>query len=188
MIKQIRSTQAGKGLVDSADQALQRTEAALWQASYQGSLPIPCDTSPCTERMVKNFGRKMDMQEPVAFILEHVLPQLKQVHTLDSMVLHITCSARKMGLADKFIQLAQSCARQVVLPEEEGCCGFAGDRGFTHPELNGAALANLKEQIPAGCKDGYSNSRTCEIGLSRHSGIPFRSIAYLIDLCYEAAE
>ncbi len=179
---------ASKGLVDAAEQALQRTEAALWEASCQGSLPVLCDTSPCTERMVQNFSQEIKLQEPVEFILEHVLPHLKQVHTLDSMVLHITCSSRKMGLADKFLQLAQSCAKEVILPEEEGCCGFAGDRGFTHPELNGAALANLKKQIPAGCKNGYSNSRTCEIGLSRHSGIPFRSIAYLIDQCYEAAE
>ncbi|MCP3670402.1 MAG: 4Fe-4S dicluster domain-containing protein, partial [Gammaproteobacteria bacterium] len=179
---------ASKGLVEAADRSLHQMENALWNASGQGSLPILCDTSPCTERMPSNFSREVQLQEPVAFILEHLLPHLKQVKTLDSMVLHITCSARKLGLAERFLQLAQSCAKEVIIPKEEGCCGFAGDRGFTHPELNAAALCNLKSQIPAGCVNGYSNSRTCEIGLSRHSGIPFRSIAYLVDECYEAAE
>ncbi|MBT3014729.1 MAG: hypothetical protein KME63_03160 [Candidatus Thiodiazotropha sp. (ex Clathrolucina costata)] len=48
----------------------------------------------------------------------------------------------------------------------------------------GCDLSRLKRQIPGDCKQGYSNSRTCEIGLSRHTGIPYRSIAYLIDYCY----
>ena len=30
---------------------------------------------------------------------------------------------------------------------------------------------------------GYSNSRTCEIGLETNSGIPYESIVYLIDKC-----
>jgi D-lactate dehydrogenase len=54
------------------------------------------------------------------------------------------------------------------------------------PELNASALSRLKQQLPAGCDQGYSNSRTCEMGLSRHAGIPYRSIAYLVDRCYAA--
>jgi D-lactate dehydrogenase len=64
-----------------------------------------------------------------------------------------------------------------------GCCGFAGDRGFSHPELNAAALAPLAAALPAGCREGFSASRTCEIGLSLHSGIPYRSLAVLVDRC-----
>ena len=92
-----------------------------------------------------------------------------------------------MGLEEDFIAVASSCAKSVFLPEEEGCCGFAGDKGFNVPELNASAMSRLKQQIPAGCDQGYSNSRTCEIGLSHHSGIPYRSIAYLVDRCYTAA-
>lgn len=33
----------------------------------------------------------------------------------------------------------------------------------------------------AGCSDGYSTSRTCEMSLSNHSGINFRGIVYLVD-------
>ena len=81
-------------------------------------------------------------------------------------------------------QLASRCAETVVQPEEKGCCGFAGDKGFTHPQINASALKRLREQIPAECSMGVSNSRTCEIGLSRHSGIPYQSIVYLVDQCF----
>ena len=33
----------------------------------------------------------------------------------------------------------------------------------------------------AGCTEGVSNSRTCEIGLALHAGIPYRSIVFLAD-------
>ena len=53
---------------------------------------------------------------------------------------------------------------------------------MTHPELNAWALRKLKDQV----KDipvGYSNSRTCEIGLATNSGIPYVSIAFLVNSC-----
>ena len=50
-------------------------------------------------------------------------------------------------------------------------------------ELNAAALADLGVQVPAETTSGYSNSRTCEIGLSLHGGVPFQSIVYLVDRC-----
>ena len=40
------------------------------------------------------------------------------------------------------------------------CCGFAGDRGFTFPELNRYGLRKLRPQIEAEhIEVGYSNSR-----------------------------
>ena len=96
---------------------------------------------------------------------------------------------RKMGLADTIISLAKLCSTHVIIPEEVGCCGFAGDRGFTYPELNSYALRKLRPQIEAsGVAIGYSNSRTCEIGLTTNSGIPYVSIAYLVDQCTKRAE
>jgi D-lactate dehydrogenase len=86
-----------------------------------------------------------------------------------------------MGLENKLLSLAKMCAKEVVVPDEVGCCGWAGDRGFTHPELNASALKPLKKQLPGDVKDGYSTSRTCEIGLSLHSGISYKSIVYLVD-------
>ena len=89
-----------------------------------------------------------------------------------------------MGLEGKIAALAKACAEQVGIPEKVGCCGFAGDRGFSYPELNESALAELRPAVlQGGATSGYSNSRTCEIGLSLHSGIHYRSILYLVEQC-----
>ncbi|NNF83625.1 MAG: hypothetical protein HKM29_00540, partial [Deltaproteobacteria bacterium] len=71
----------------------------------------------------------------------------------------------------------------VVVPDRVGCCGVAGDRIFFFPELNESALSELRDGLPAGCRSGYSSSRACEIGLSLQSGLPYQSIAYLVDRC-----
>ena len=53
---------------------------------------------------------------------------------------------------------------------------------MTHPEVNAYALRKLRPQMEkAGVAIGYSNSRTCEIGLTENSGIPYVSIAYLVN-------
>ena len=56
---------------------------------------------------------------------------------------------------------------------------MAGDRGMRFPELTGAALQHLN--LPANCADGYSSSKTCEMSLSNHAGIPFKGLVYLAD-------
>ena len=177
-----------KGYVPSAESAVRRLQESLWQASEQGRLPVLCDTSPCTARMQAQFDKDLKIYEPVGFIRRFLLPELEQVAQVDSIALHVTCSAKKMGLEEDFYTVASACAKSVFIPEEESCCGFAGDKGFHTPELNASALSRLKQQIPEGCDQGYSNSRTCEMGLSRHTGIPYRSIAYLVDRCYAARE
>lgn len=48
-----------------------------------------------------------------------------------------------------------------------------------YPELTGSSLQHLN--LPETCSDGYSTSRTCEMSLSNHSGINFRSLLYLVD-------
>jgi D-lactate dehydrogenase len=44
-------------------------------------------------------------------------------------------------------------------------------------------LRHLAEQVPADAKRGFSTNRTCEIGLSAATGIPFASILYLVEEC-----
>ena len=59
---------------------------------------------------------------------------------------------------------------------------MAGDRGMRYPELTGSSLQHLDGMMQEhGCSDGYSTSRTCEMSLSNHSGVHFRSLLYLID-------
>jgi len=172
-----------KGMPDIADAKTAELEAALWKASEQGALPVLCDQSPCLHRMREHIT-KMHLYEPAEFIHDVLAPYL-EFHPVDKPVaVHVTCSTRRMGLADKIIDLARMCSRSVTVPAEVGCCGFAGDKGFMYPELNRWALRKLRPAIEAaGVREGYSNSRTCEIGLTDHSGVPYKSIAYLVHEC-----
>lgn len=172
-----------KGMMDIADRKTRELEEALWEASQQGRYPVLCDQSPCLHRMRETIQR-MKLYEPAEFIYTFLRERLTFTPIDRPVALHITCSMRKMGLANTLIDLARLCSTKVFIPEEVGCCGFAGDRGFTHPELNAYALRKLRPQIEEhNIQIGYSNSRTCEIGLTTNSGIPYVSIAYLVDEC-----
>ncbi len=174
-----------KGMLDIADRKTAELEAALWEASEQGRYPVLCDQSPCLHRMRETI-RRIKLYEPAEFIYTFLRDKLVFTPIDRPVAVHITCSMRKMELADTIIALARLCSTKVIVPEEVGCCGFAGDRGFTYPELNAYALRKLRPQIEAaGVSIGYSNSRTCEIGLTTNSGIPYVSIAYLVDQCTE---
>jgi D-lactate dehydrogenase len=172
-----------KGFQRQADEKAAELNRALLAASEGGRYPVLCDTSPCTERMHRTLDARLKIYEPVAFIRHHLLPRLPVTPVDASVALHVTCSARKMGLADTFVAVARQCAAGVVVPDRVDCCAFAGDRGFSFPELNRSALTHLRPAVAGRCCDGYSNSRTCEIGLSEHSGIHYRSILYLLDEC-----
>ena len=172
-----------KGMLDIADRKSAELEAALWEASEQGKYPVLCDQSPCLHRM-RECIKKMKLYEPAEFIYTFLKDKLVFTPTNRPIAVHVTCSTRKMGLANTIIALAKMCSTKVLVPEGVGCCGFAGDKGFTHPELNSYALRKLRPQIEKeGIQIGYSNSRTCEIGLTTNAGIPYVSIAYLVDEC-----
>lgn len=175
-----------KGMLDIADRKSAELEAALWEASEEGAYPVLCDQSPCLHRMRATI-QKMKLYEPAEFIYTFLRDRLEFTQTDTPVAVHITCSMRKMGLADTIVSLARLCSSNVLVPEEVGCCGFAGDKGFTHPEVNSYALRKLRPQIErAGITVGYSNSRTCEIGLTTNAGIPYVSIVYLVDKCTQA--
>ena len=171
-----------KGFFETADQKSSELEKALSAASAGGQYPILCDTSPCLYRM-KRVMPALKLYEPVEFIHDFLLNRLTFNQLKETIALHVTCSSVKMKLKEKFSTVAQACAENVILPKDVHCCGFAGDRGFSFPELNRSALASLKDSLPEDCQAGYSNSRTCEIGLSLHSGISYQSIVYLVDKC-----
>ena len=172
-----------KGMLDIADKKTAELEDALWEASEQGKYPVLCDQSPCLHRMRKMITR-MKLYEPVEFIMTFLRERL-DFHPIDrSISVHVTCSTREMGLADQLIELACLCSTNVLVPVGVGCCGFAGDKGFSNPEVNRYALRKLRSQVEANkVVYGYSNSRTCEIGLQTNAGVPYMSIAYLVNEC-----
>ena len=176
-----------KGFITQADRKSKELSDALLMASDNGKVPVLCDTSPCLYRMRAMSDKRLQLLEPVEFVLTYLLKRLKFTQLDVKVAVHPTCSTRKMGLEAKLEQLARACAREVVLPQEIYCCGFAGDLGFKYPELNASALKDLQSHVCT-CEAGYSTSKTCEIGLSLHGGIPYRSILYLVDEASEPME
>ena len=171
-----------KGMLDIADRKSAELEAALWKASEQGKYPVLCGQSPCLHRM-KKVMKKMKLYEPAEFIMTYLKDRLDFHPTDKPIAIHITCSTRQMGVDKDMIALAKLCSNNVLIPEGVGCCGFAGDRGFTFPELNRYGLRKLKPQIEKNkIEVGYSNSRTCEIGLEANTGIPYLNIVHLVNI------
>lgn len=174
---------ASKGLEADADRKSAELEAALLKASNNGEYPIVLDASACSLRMKTFLAQRLKVYDLVEFAHDALLPRLMLHKKTDPVLVHLNCSARRMGFESKLRQLASACADQVVLPAEVKCCGFGGDRGFVVPELNAHALRKLHADVPAGCCGGYSSNQTCEIGLTNATGLPYRSIVHLLDEC-----
>ena len=172
-----------KGLVDAADAKAAELEAALADASEGGRRPIVFDTSPCAWRMKKFLHGRLAVTDSVDFVHDTLMPRLSIERQAQPVAIHPVCSVRKMGSVDKLAKIARACSEKVVAVDDIQCCGFAGEKGFTRPELNEFALRHLKSSLPGDVKRGYSSSRTCEIGLSEMSGLPYSSILYLVERC-----
>ena len=172
---------ASKGYTLQADEKRQELLAALIKASRGGLDPIYCDTSPCTLRLVQDLkDTRLDLYDPVRFIRTHLLDKLTFTPQQEPIAVHVTCSTQHLGESQALVELARLCSVNVVIPEGIHCCGFAGDKGFTTPELNAHALRSLKDAVQH-CNEGISTSRTCEIGLSQHGGIDYHGLVYLVD-------
>ena len=172
---------ASKGYAEQAESKRREMIDALLEASRGGLDPIYCDTSPCTLRLVQDgLDSRLDLFDPVRFIRTHLLERLEFTPQDKPIAVHVTCSTQHLGEAQGLIDLMRRCTREVVVPEGIHCCGFAGDKGFTTPELNAHSLRSLKDAVQI-CEEGISTSRTCEIGLTQHGGIDYHGLVYLVD-------
>lgn len=172
---------SSKGFKEEGLKKAKELEAALFVASQNGKYPVLFDMSPCFYTFHDYFkGSQFDIYDPIEFMLRFVMPQLRVRNKKKVVTVFPVCSVKKIGMEEQLLELSKLCADEVKLVES-ACCGFAGDRGFTYPELNKHGLRHLAEQIPLECTDGYSTSRTCEIGMSEQANINFKSIFYLID-------
>ena len=169
---------SSKGYVEAGKRASDQLKAALIEASENGKYPILCDTSPCLYTMHTNMDGELKLYEPAEFIKEFILGKISLKKLDRKVAIFAVCSAKKLGVDTTLADIARQCATEVVVVDSN-CCGFAGDHGFTNPELNDYGLRMLRGQV-SDCEIGYATSRTCEIGLSKNGGIVFKSIVYLV--------
>ncbi len=183
---------SSKGYTKAFQETLHRTIERFWAWSQEGQLPVILDSSSCaytllTARkwLIPEDRQKYDrlaLFDPVDFVFSRLLPVLPHKQLDVSVVLHPNCSAVKLGLADTMAQVGRACARQVTIPTNLKCCGFAGDRGLLYPELTESASFFEAEEVKQQSYDGYyASNLTCEMGMSLATGKPYRSILYLVE-------
>ena len=78
--------------------------------------------------------------------------------------------------------MAGALAEEVYTPPSAFCCGFAGDRGFLHPELPEAATADEAAELSGRNFDAHlCSNRTCEIGLQQGTGASYESFVFTLE-------
>ncbi len=164
----------------------------LWEWSGEGTLPVVIDAASCTGAIAdpaegvlteENADRlaQMEIVDSVAWALR-LLPDLEIGEKVASATAHPTCATRRLGLAPALRTLAEALAEDVFIPPSATCCGFAGDRGITHPELTASATRPQAEELEGRRFDAcLSSNRTCEIAMTRATGEPYESALILLE-------
>jgi D-lactate dehydrogenase len=179
---------SSKGFGDAHAHKANEMVARLWAWSGEGALPIVVDAASCTGAIVEpgvgtlteeNASHLAELQilDCVAWAHDRLLPDLDILRRLDSAAIHPTCATNRQGNSRRLAALASAIATDVHQPPTTTCCGFAGDRGITHPELTAAATRAEAGELAGRTFDAYlSSNRTCEIGLSRATGHTYESV------------
>ena len=170
---------SSKGFVKAGDMLGNNLIDELLNASEGGKLPIVCDMTPCLYTIKSSAPQTLKLYEPAEFAKLYLLPNLNITKLDRSIAVFTVCTSKKLGVDSTIVEVAKQCAQKVKVIESN-CCGFAGDKGFYTPELNDWGLRELRIQVK-NCTEGYATSRTCEVGLSEHSGITFKNLLYLVD-------
>jgi D-lactate dehydrogenase len=184
---------SSKGFGDAHRHKANEMVERLWGWSGEGALPIVVDAASCTQGIAdpgdgvlseENAGRLagLEIVDSVAWAHDRLLPWLEVGEKAGSATVHPTCATRHMGLAPRLRSLADALADEVYVAPSATCCGFAGDRGISHPELTEAATRPQAEELSGRDFDAHlSNNRTCEIGLSRATGADYESVILLLE-------
>ncbi|MFG2594385.1 FAD-binding and (Fe-S)-binding domain-containing protein [Streptomyces sp. NPDC048462] len=164
-----------------------RIVEAAWGWTAGGKLPLVVDASSCTLGIAhevvpyltednRALHRELNIVDSLVWAADELLPELTVLRRTGSAVLHPTCSMEHLGDVEHLRAVAQACAREVVVPDDAACCGFAGDRGMLHEELTASATAKEAAEVNTREYDTYlSANRMCEIGMDRATGRSYYS-------------
>ena len=162
----------------------ERVRTVLADATRGTKLPVIVDASSCTEGfMAMVEGTGIEVVDSIAFTAEHLADKLTVKQKQESVTIHPTCSSQHLGLMPAIEAVAKLAAEDVAIPHNWGCCGYAGDRGMLHPELTASATAReASEAQGIDAEHHVSSNRTCELGMTRATGKPYRHVLELLEL------
>lgn len=182
-----------KGLISGYDHMKRLVAESLRVATGGGVIPVICDASSCTEglRILLDAANEegIEVQDAVEFADRVLLPALPaSTKKVPSVTLHPTCSSIHLGLGDALARVSSAAADLVIVPDDWGCCAFAGDRGMLHSELTASAtLQEALEAVAADTSVYASLNRTCELGMTRATGREYRHVLQLLDAATSGA-
>jgi D-lactate dehydrogenase len=155
----------------------------LRRATEDGRLPVVVDAASCTEGLeVLLADAGVQVLDAVAFVDDVVLPRLPEARRVPSLVVHPTCSSTQLGINPALLRVAAAAAEQVVQPDDWSCCAFAGDRGLLHPELTAMATAPEARSVAGHDAAAHASvNRTCELGMTRATGHPYRHLLEVLE-------
>ena len=174
-----------KGHLDGHARMAAVVRTALTAATDGGRLPVVVDASSCAEGLGV-LTPEFTVVDALDFVAQHVAPRLPVTRPVPAVVVHPTCSTTELGSTAALVALARLVSDDVTVPIDWGCCAFAGDRGLLHPELTASATAPEAAEVARlagrGIPTAYvSANRTCEIGMHRATGQPYRHVLELLD-------
>ncbi|MGO2584378.1 MAG: FAD-binding and (Fe-S)-binding domain-containing protein [Brachybacterium tyrofermentans] len=174
---------SSKGMTGAKEQMREQVRTALLTASHDGELPVIVDATSCTEGILGALeGTGIEVLDAITFVRRHLLTRLTVREPAGSVTVHPTCSTTHLGATDDLVAIAEAAARDVVVPVDWGCCGYAGDRGMLHPELTASATRAEAAEIAQRETDWYvSSNRTCELGMQAATGKPYRHVLELLE-------
>ena len=171
---------------DVHERAVKDLHDALMKASQNGKYPIVIDHSACFNHAFKHMP-DLEINDISEFLCKFVVPRLDITKCDERVIVHKQCKIKVLGKSQYIEDLARLCSDNVFNIKSFACDGFAGQKGFFTPELNKCATKDLASEVAEyGATLGVSSSSTCEIGLGESGGIPFVSVAYLLDRCSKA--
>ncbi|WP_419993314.1 FAD-binding and (Fe-S)-binding domain-containing protein [Streptomyces boninensis] len=160
---------------------------AAWGWTAGGKLPLVVDASSCTlgiahdvvpyltEENLK-LHAQLTVLDSIVWAADELLPHLAVTSTVKSAVVHPTCSMRHLGDEAQLTAVAEAVADEVVVPDDAGCCAFAGDRGMLHQELTASATAREAAEVTSRPYDAHlSANRMCEVGMDHATGRSYYS-------------
>jgi D-lactate dehydrogenase len=186
---------ASKGFPAQAERAAGRSTAALLAAAAGQAAMLVTDTSSCAAQLEgvaalpgsdRAAWAQLSHRDPASFAATILIPRLRARGRLRpaalDLLLHPTCAEHQHGWAPALALAVQAASSgSLQLPEAAGCCGMAGDKGWSLPALTAHATQREAEQARAsGASCGVTTSASCGAALSEATGMPYRHLFALL--------
>lgn len=176
---------SSKGHRQAHDLAHQRTSQVIAEMlKVRPGLIVVSDASTCAGHLQGEAGQASGggptVLDPSTCAATILLPRLLARNRLSpaatsTVVAHPTCADLKHGWDRPLRQALAASHAEVLQPSAAGCCGMAGDRGWSEPGLTAAATAREGAAVRAtAAQVGACSNPACALAIAAATGVTYR--------------